>query len=174
MTTILATLDGSELSLQILPVVAKLAGEQKATVRLLRVITRPSGASGESYGEIVPDGVGHSATLAFTTVERLGPPGAESDWQEFNRVLHEARDYLENAAQPLRDSGVEVDVVVEVAGTGGVAEAIIAQASMHAVDFIAMSTHGRGGLRQTVQGSVSADVLRAGVAPVILVKPLVK
>ena len=38
-------------------------------------------------------------------------------------------------------------------------------------NLIAMATHGRGAVGQLVQGSVAAEVLRSGVAPVLLVRP---
>jgi len=51
------------------------------------------------------------------------------------------------------------------------AAAIIAFARRADVDFIVMATHGRSGLREVVQGSVAAEVVRSGVAPVLLVRP---
>lgn len=42
----------------------------------------------------------------------------------------------------------------------------------HPVDFIVMATHGRGGLRHLVAGSVTEAVLRSGLAPVIAIRPV--
>lgn len=51
------------------------------------------------------------------------------------------------------------------------AEAIISWLRQNPVDFVVMATHGRGGLRHLLAGSVTEAVLRSGVAPVLAVRP---
>jgi hypothetical protein len=41
----------------------------------------------------------------------------------------------------------------------------------NSIDLVVMATHGRSGISRVVQGSVAGRVLRAGVAPVVLVRP---
>jgi nucleotide-binding universal stress UspA family protein len=48
-------------------------------------------------------------------------------------------------------------------------EAIAAVAAENAIDFVAMSTHGRTGLSQALLGSVATQVARRAGVPVILV-----
>jgi nucleotide-binding universal stress UspA family protein len=52
------------------------------------------------------------------------------------------------------------------------AEEIIGWLRHNPVDFIVMATHGHGGLRQLVAGSVTEAVLRSGLAPVVAVWPV--
>lgn len=51
------------------------------------------------------------------------------------------------------------------------AEEIIGWLRANRVDFVVMATHGHGGLRHLVAGSVTEAVLRSGVAPVVAVRP---
>jgi nucleotide-binding universal stress UspA family protein len=50
-------------------------------------------------------------------------------------------------------------------------EEIIGWVRAHAVDYIVMATHGHGGLRHLLAGSVTEAVIRSGLAPVIAVRP---
>jgi nucleotide-binding universal stress UspA family protein len=52
------------------------------------------------------------------------------------------------------------------------AEEIIRWVRAHPVDLIVMATHGHGGLRHLIAGSVTEAVLRSGGVPVIAVRPL--
>ncbi len=52
------------------------------------------------------------------------------------------------------------------------AEEIIGWLRSHPVDLVVMATHGRGGLRHLVAGSVTEAVLRSGLAPVVAVRPV--
>lgn len=51
------------------------------------------------------------------------------------------------------------------------ADEIVAWLRHNSVDFVVMATHGRGGLRHLLAGSVTEAVLRSGVAPVMAVRP---
>jgi nucleotide-binding universal stress UspA family protein len=175
MISILTTVDGSEESLAVIPAVEKLVGGQPAQVRLLMVVDRPSGTARRSSIARAPTGPAEGvpgAPEAFTPP--LGsrpsePRWAESEEQAFERAMEEGRDYLELAAKPLRDKGIQVEVDAIVGDH--VSEAIVEAAREHKVDMIAMATHGRSGLSGVVQGSVAAAVVRSGVAPVLQVRP---
>jgi nucleotide-binding universal stress UspA family protein len=79
----------------------------------------------------------------------------------------EARAYLERVAGPLRAEGVAVETCVGVSRHP--AEAICAQAQ--GSDLIALATHGRGGLRRLLLGSVAEAVLRHACGPVLVYRP---
>lgn len=82
--------------------------------------------------------------------------------------VQEARRYLDGVAARLRDGGVDVaNVVVR----DGATSATILDIARESADAIAMATHGRGGLRRWILGSVSDKVLRGGDLPVLLVRP---
>jgi nucleotide-binding universal stress UspA family protein len=68
----------------------------------------------------------------------------------------------------LRAEGVNAWMEVR---EGAPAEQILAWAREKGADLIAMSTHGRGGLRRVVAGSVAEAVLRAAEVPVLAVRP---
>jgi nucleotide-binding universal stress UspA family protein len=60
---------------------------------------------------------------------------------------------------------------IRVETTGDPARGILQAVEAEHPDMIVMSTHGRSGLMEIAQGSVASEIVRAGVAPVTLVKP---
>jgi nucleotide-binding universal stress UspA family protein len=60
---------------------------------------------------------------------------------------------------------------VHEAKEGDVALAIVQHAAELRVDLIVLCTHGRGGLRELVVGSIAQRVLQRGAAPIFLVHP---
>jgi nucleotide-binding universal stress UspA family protein len=62
--------------------------------------------------------------------------------------------------------------VREIVSTGGdPVEIILRTAGEEKIDLIVMSTHGHSPLAELAQGSVAGAVVRAGIAPVTLVRP---
>lgn len=51
------------------------------------------------------------------------------------------------------------------------AKEIIELAMRDRYDLVVMATHGRSGLQETLQGSVTAEVIRSGVSPVLVIRP---
>ncbi len=82
-------------------------------------------------------------------------------------VSQEAEDYLEGIANPLRESGLTVDLALPV---GNAAETIEDEIALREIDFVVMATHGRSGLGRLVYGSVAAHVLNHTKVPVLLVR----
>jgi nucleotide-binding universal stress UspA family protein len=80
----------------------------------------------------------------------------------------EAQTYLDQVAKDMRAQGLSVQVSVMV---GQAAVAILDYARNHAVDMIAMATHGRGGTARMLLGSVADKVVRGAEAPVLLYRP---
>ena len=54
---------------------------------------------------------------------------------------------------------------------GKAEEAIIRYARDNQIDLIALATHGRGGLQNTLFGSVAQHVLRESGLPLLLIRP---
>ena len=85
----------------------------------------------------------------------------------------EAETYLKEVTDRLRESLVDVKVSItsstvistDIAGT------IIQQAHESGYDLIAMTTHGRSGLRRLMMGSVTEHVLGATELPLLIVRP---
>ena len=166
---ILATLDGSVISTEILPHVAKLAKAANATVIVMTV-------AGPSEGSYRSDGVETSAhavpgapIIAGAVADRAEIRAVETADQAIARIEADAQAYLDNLADPYRDEGVVIEQEVVIADE--VVPSILRVARENAVDLIAMATHGRSGLRAIVQGSIANDVVRAGEFPVLLVRP---
>jgi nucleotide-binding universal stress UspA family protein len=76
---------------------------------------------------------------------------------------------LESLAEHVRRDGVAADTLTYDLYTGGVGGVITDAARDRTVDFIVMSTHGRGGLGRWMYGSVADQVVRQAEVPVLLV-----
>jgi nucleotide-binding universal stress UspA family protein len=83
-------------------------------------------------------------------------------------ALDGVRQYLETTGGGLREGGRAVDTM---AVAGYPPAAIAAVAREVGVDAIVMATHGRGGLKRLVMGSVATGVLQRTPAPLLVVRP---
>ena len=83
------------------------------------------------------------------------------------RVVEEAQAYLAKIEARLVAQGLAVKSVVRY---GHAADEILDQARTGGTELIAMSTHGRGGVRRWVLGSVAETVVRHSPVPVLLVR----
>jgi len=90
--------------------------------------------------------------------------------QTSKSVEQSAMAYLEGVASSLKSARGAVDCVTAQGEPG---EAIVRYAKENKVDLIAMSTNGRGGLGQSLFGSVAQYVLREAGLPILLVRPKV-
>jgi len=143
---ILVCLDGSKLAEQILPYAVEQALRLDSKVVLLRVVVDPVVVAA---GAVIP--VPASAIPEETQEEES-----------------EARAYLDSVAKPLRQKGVDIELVT-LYGTAG--EAIVRYARDKGMGLIAMATHGRSGLGRAVFGSVADFVLRESGLPILVIKP---
>ncbi len=137
----LVPLDGSPVAETIVPFVVDIAGPLDIQIVLARVVT---------------------PVLPRTDV---AVPGAVTD--EVAARTTEARDYLAMIAADLWSRGVRAQVRVR---TGSPVQEILAATRECAADLIAMTTHGHGGLRRLVFGSVAEAVLRLAETPVLLMR----
>ena len=84
-----------------------------------------------------------------------------------NLIKQRVSNYLEKTAESLKCPGVTVHTMVR---TGNAAEEIHQVANEINADLIAMSTHGRSGLRRMAFGSITDKVLRGTRIPVLMVR----
>lgn len=96
------------------------------------------------------------------------PSDLDDGW--LREEMRQSRERLETLAERLRDRDVEAEVSV-IAGEG-VAECILRTADSWGADLVALGTHGRGGVRRTVLGSVADKVVRAARIPVLAFRPV--
>ena len=92
------------------------------------------------------------------------------------RLLRPGERSAESAERFLRDvrSRIPEDVGavdVRVVEQGNAAAGIVAETRRSEVDLVAMATHGRGGLRRLMLGSVAESVIRTARVPVLLYRP---
>jgi nucleotide-binding universal stress UspA family protein len=83
------------------------------------------------------------------------------------KVVREAEEYLKGLENGLRAKGLDVDTHVRY---GDDAEEILDHAALQEIDLVAMSTHGRSGVKRFFLGSVAEKVLRHAPKPVYLVR----
>ena len=152
---ILIPLDGSQLAEQVLPHVKALVECQGAEVHLLSVAP-------------VIDNVAASVMLYpwYVYREQLADEDVER-----KRIETELTNYLQGIARDLEQMGARVCCVVRF---GSPADQVLAYASEHKIELIAMCTHGRSGLARWAYGSVADRVLRASSCPVLLVRAVIK
>ena len=87
--------------------------------------------------------------------------------QEMEQIKKRAEEYLNGAAERLKEKGATVNTRVAV----GAADEEIARAAEEIdADLIAMSTHGRSGISRWAFGSVTDKVLKAGKKPVLMIR----
>ncbi len=142
---IVVGLDGSRLAEAALPPAVELARLFRAPLTLLQVIE--------------PLAVVADPPLAF-------PTGYDERITEILRL--EAQDYLESVAEELRKQGVPVSGVARI---GGSAAGTLLELTPERVGLLAVATHGRGGLKRALVGSVADKLVRAAQVPVLVVRP---
>ncbi len=86
-------------------------------------------------------------------------------------VASEADRYLADVAARFRAEGVEVECHVHPNLEGDVPKSIVDHAADLAADLVILATHGAGGARRVLFGSVAQQVLRRGDRPVLLIRP---
>ena len=142
---IVVPLDGSQLSEAALAYAVPLATNLDSKVVLLHAISAP-------YGEIFDDAP-HRVEAA-TAMRREATASADS--------------YITGVAERVSAEGVECETYL---GYGAPASAILQYVVERKPDLIAMSTHGRSGLRRMVVGSVTAAILPRAETPLLVVHP---
>ena len=138
-------MDGSDLAEKVLPAVTELVQKLDLEVFLMRAYAIPYGAY--SAGEGFYDPVHLEAFL--TTLKQ------------------ETSDYLESKVAELKRTGLKVSYVAK---EGLSADEIIKFARETPANLIAMSSHGRSGIKRWVLGSVTETVVRHSGDPVLVLR----
>ncbi len=87
--------------------------------------------------------------------------------EEMKPITVVAAEYLQNVNERLQSQGINSAFEMR---TGHVAEQIIRFADEIGADLVAMSTHGRSGIRRWALGSVAEKMVHGGNAPLLLVR----
>ena len=146
LTSIVVPLDGSDLAEAVLPTVTELARALDLEVFLVRAYAIPYGA--------------YSAGEGFYDPVHL---------EAFLKILKdEAFDYLDKKVAELNRKGLTK--VSFVAKEGLSADEIIKFARETPANLVAMSSHGRSGIKRWVLGSVTETVVRHSGDPVLILR----
>ena len=109
-----------------------------------------------------------SVTLIHV-IERNAPKAVHSEPHLTNAP--EAQAYLDQVAHRIFPANLSVERHVHTSEVNDVARSISEHAAELAPDLIVMCTHGRGGLRDWLSGSIAQQVIARGTTPVLLVRP---
>jgi nucleotide-binding universal stress UspA family protein len=142
-THLLVPLDGSDLAEAALPTALAIAGRFESEITLLCVARSPVLLTSD-------------VTDVFVSLRE--------------EMHQEAAAYIRNQEAALQSQGYKVNG--RVSEGDSVADAILDVADELGVDGIVMSTHGRGGVKRWVFGSVADKVLQQAKAPIILIRAL--
>ena len=146
---VLVPLDGSDVAEAIIPdvedLVLKMAPVTRVEVVLFQVISMMN------YNVLTED-------------ERAQRPYSDNEMKQLTR---KAEKYLETVAAPMREKDISVTIMVSA---GHAAEEILKAAGKVNADLIAMSTHGRSGLRLWALGSITDKVLHESKIPVLTIR----
>ena len=155
---VLVPLDGSELAEQILEPALALGADAQAEYTLLRVVNQMTPPSYDPRSRRV-------SGMRESLLKQL----LELDREEYAQ----AQQYLERLAGSLRTRSliVHTRVVSNDRPANRPATAILDDASTNGFDLIALATHGQGGLKRLMVGSVADKVLRGAATPVLVYRP---
>lgn len=143
---LLVPLDGSGLAEAVLAPAAGIARAFGAPVTLLQVVP--------------PVVLATDPALPF-------PQGFDEELTAAAR--DDAQDYLDGVAERLREEGVRATAVAALGGNP--AETVLDASRAPGVRMVALATHGRGGVRRLVLGSVADKLVRGAERPVLVVRP---
>ena len=112
--------------------------------------------------------LGASVTLVHF-IERDAPQEVHGD----RHLTHpdDASRYLDHIAQSAFPAGLHVERHVHTAEIEDVAGCILDHVGELRPDLIVMCTHGRGGLRSILLGTLAQKVVSQGTTPVVLIRP---
>jgi nucleotide-binding universal stress UspA family protein len=154
---VLIALDGSELAEQVLEPVLALGASTQAEYTLFRAVKQRTPLSYDATSARV-SGLRESLLKQLQEIDR-------QEWTE-------AQNYLERLAERLR--GRSLTVQTRVVSHEQPATAILDDVQKSPVELIALATHGRGGLKRLLLGSVADKVLRGGTTPMLMYRPVDK
>lgn len=105
----------------------------------------------------------------FMATALEAPQAAGRNVELTDRMLKDAQEYIGEVVAWLRAQQLKAVGLTTV--SSNTADALLTAAAEQHADLIALTTHGRGGLRRLVLGSVADKIVRASGLPVYLTRP---
>lgn len=146
---ILVPLDGSYFAETALPYALALATKFDSDITIARVAQGIQAISPSNNDPLNPD------TAVF--LSQLG-----------DDLNMEAHDYLQAQRSSLRQQGFKAHM--RLLHGSDIAASLLEVIETQAIDVVVMCTHGRGGLKRWIFGSVAEKVLRQANCPILLVR----
>ncbi|HWZ17333.1 MAG TPA: universal stress protein, partial [Ktedonobacteraceae bacterium] len=90
------------------------------------------------------------------------------------QVKHKDEEYLDTLVHRLNVGDLahlDLSITSSVEADPDIAEAIVKKSEQEKFDFIAIATHGRGGVQKWALGSVAGRVLHATTLPLLIMRP---
>ncbi len=135
-----------------MPVARDLANSSGGTIHLNQAVSRQTELeAAQSTGDFNPQLVEVSLDLARRVIETRQTRG---------------QGYLDRIAVELTNAGLKVETTIL---EGAADEQIISYSKEHGVDLIVISTHGYGGVKRLLLGSVTDRVIRSCEVPVLVI-----
>ena len=150
---ILVPLDGSRFSSQALSYASDIAKRYQSKLIIIRVVPPTTVIPSSTATEIGVDPVASRIAVQSARVQ---------DRINVMRV----RKYLQQKARATTKQGVEGTYHIAIGEPG---KSIARYSAEKRVDLIVMMTHGKGGLKRAILGSVADEVTRKAGVPVLLV-----
>jgi nucleotide-binding universal stress UspA family protein len=165
---VLIPLDGSPFGEQILPIVRRYLRPEENELVLFQVAELPDVGTG-GLADLVADTALHDRVverISATTLNQAMHPIYTSQIEEGVAVSRQQK--LMPLVHKLSSAGYTVSAEI---GFGNPAQAIERYVRYHEVDLVAMTTHGRSGLRRALVGSVAEYLLRHLAVPILILHP---
>lgn len=162
---VLIPLDGSDASLRIFRHIRKFLGPEANELILFRVSVEPAGwaASEERPVAVGLDG----------SIYPAGGKPEPRQHQIYATQEEESRkaalqNELKDELRALQAEGYTVSAEVRF---GNPADEIVGFAAANRIDLIAMTTHGRTGVKRLIAGSVAEEIVRRVGLPLLVLRP---
>lgn len=138
----------------------------------MRLLVPLDGSSmAESVLPIVESLAAHCAAevILLHVIEKNAPATRHGD--HHLRSVTEAEEYIQNISTRLRSTGIAVETHIHPNEEGDVARSIVDHAAEMNPSLVVICTHGHGGLKKILFGSIAQQALRRGTWPILLVPP---
>ncbi|MBN2076429.1 MAG: universal stress protein [Dehalococcoidales bacterium] len=151
---ILVPLDGSRFASKAIRYAEEIAQKFDSEVILLQVInpSTPFPTETNMAGAVTPSSTKVAIQIAY---------------EENQRNEKRAKNYLTRKAREISKNNIKVAYQVMI---GVVSEAIIHYAKKEKFDLVIMTTHGKGGLKRAILGSITDEVIRKSGNPVLTIR----